>query len=307
MENIIGFLKVELMDSHRPVLLNEMLELLSPKDGAVYVDATFGGGGYSRGILERAKCTVLAIDQDPIASEFYQSLHSQFPGRVHFFLSKFSRLREALQHFDHNQVDGVVFDVGVSSMQLSDPDRGFSFMKEGPLDMRMDMLRSQSKSAATFVNSLSEKDMADVIFYYGGERLSRRVARAIISARESNNKIRNTSDLAKIIRSVVPRSKANPIDPATRTFQAIRIWVNDELEELKAGLEAASQIVGVGGKIIVTSFHSLEDRIVKHKFNALREKGFQLINKKAIKPTEKEISENTRSRSAKLRGIVKEE
>ncbi|SBO29930.1 Ribosomal RNA small subunit methyltransferase H [Anaplasma phagocytophilum] len=307
MENIIGFLKVELMDSHRPVLLNEMLELLSPKDGAVYVDATFGGGGYSRGILERAKCTVLAIDQDPIASEFYQSLHSQFPRRVHFFLSKFSRLREALQHFDHNQVDGVVFDVGVSSMQLSDPDRGFSFMKEGPLDMRMDMLRSQSKSAATFVNSLSEKDMADVIFYYGGERLSRRVARAIISARESNNKIRNTSDLAKIIRSVVPRSKANPIDPATRTFQAIRIWVNDELEELKAGLEAASQIVGVGGKIIVTSFHSLEDRIVKHKFNALREKGFQLINKKAIKPTEEEISENTRSRSAKLRGIVKEE
>ncbi|WP_064660263.1 16S rRNA (cytosine(1402)-N(4))-methyltransferase RsmH [Anaplasma phagocytophilum] len=295
------------MDSHRPVLLNEMLELLSPKDGAVYVDATFGGGGYSRGILERAKCTVLAIDQDPIASEFYQSLHSQFPRRVHFFLSKFSRLREALQHFDHNQVDGVVFDVGVSSMQLSDPDRGFSFMKEGPLDMRMDMLRSQSKSAATFVNSLSEKDMADVIFYYGGERLSRRVARAIISARESNNKIRNTSDLAKIIRSVVPRSKANPIDPATRTFQAIRIWVNDELEELKAGLEAASQIVGVGGKIIVTSFHSLEDRIVKHKFNALREKGFQLINKKAIKPTEEEISENTRSRSAKLRGIVKEE
>ncbi|QLL67292.1 16S rRNA (cytosine(1402)-N(4))-methyltransferase RsmH [Anaplasma phagocytophilum str. Norway variant1] len=295
------------MDSHRPVLLNEMLELLSPKDGAVYVDATFGGGGYSRGILERAKCTVLAIDQDPIASEFYQSLHSQFPRRVHFFLSKFSRLREALQHFDHNQVDGVVFDVGVSSMQLSDPDRGFSFMKEGPLDMRMDMLRSQYKSAATFVNSLSEKDMADVIFYYGGERLSRRVARAIISARESHNKIRNTSDLAKIIRSVVPRSKANPIDPATRTFQAIRIWVNDELEELKAGLEAASQIVGVGGKIIVTSFHSLEDRIVKHKFNALREKGFQLINKKAIKPTEKEISENTRSRSAKLRGIVKEE
>ncbi|WP_064669996.1 16S rRNA (cytosine(1402)-N(4))-methyltransferase RsmH, partial [Anaplasma phagocytophilum] len=273
----------------------------------VYVDATFGGGGYSRGILERAKCTVLAIDQDPIASEFYQSLHSQFPRRVHFFLSKFSRLREALQHFDHNQVDGVVFDVGVSSMQLSDPDRGFSFMKEGPLDMRMDMLRSQSKSAATFVNSLSEKDMADVIFYYGGERLSRRVARAIISARESHNKIRNTSDLAKIIRSVVPRSKANPIDPATRTFQAIRIWVNDELEELKAGLEAASQIVGVGGKIIVTSFHSLEDRIVKHKFNALREKGFQLINKKAIKPTEEEISENTRSRSAKLRGIVKEE
>ncbi|WP_249549295.1 16S rRNA (cytosine(1402)-N(4))-methyltransferase RsmH [Anaplasma phagocytophilum] len=295
------------MDSHRPVLLNEMLELLSPQDGAVYVDATFGGGGYSRGILERAKCTVLGVDQDPIASEFYQSLRLQFPGRVHFFLSKFSRLCEALQHFGYNQVDGVVFDVGVSSMQLSDPDRGFSFMKEGPLDMRMDMLRSQSRSAATFVNSLSEKDMADVIFYYGGERLSRRVARAIVSARESNNKIRNTSDLAKIIRSVVPRSRINPIDPATRTFQAIRIWVNDELEELKAGLEAASQIIGEGGKIIVTSFHSLEDRIVKHKFNALQEKGFQLINKKALKPTEEEISENTRSRSAKLRGIVKEE
>ena len=292
------------MSAHKPVMLKEMLELLSPADGSMYVDATFGGGGYSRGILESAKCSLLGIDQDPIAEVFYEPLRSEFFDRIKFCVSKFSRLQKAVtSELGVERVDGVVFDVGVSSMQLDDPGRGFSFMQEGPLYMRMDQ-SSTERSAATFVRSLSEKDMADVIYYYGGERLSRRIARAIACSR---SRINSTSDLAKIVRSVVPRSRANPIDPATRTFQAIRIWVNDELAELKAGITAASKILNVGGRIVVTSFHSLEDRIVKQEFNSLCfSGGFRLLNKKVITPSEKEVTENKRARSAKLRAIVRE-
>ena len=293
-----------LMNSHKPVMLKEMLELLSPKEGATYVDATFGGGGYSKGMLESAKCNVLGVDQDYTAERFYKILHEEFPGRVRFHVSKFSKLQEVLAFsFGIESVDGIVFDVGVSSMQLEAADRGFSFMHDGPLDMRMGQSVTE-KSAAMFVRSLSEKDMADIIFYYGGERLSRRVARAIACSR---SKINSTGDLANIVRSAVPRSKANPIDPATRTFQAIRIWVNDELAELKAGIAAASRILNVGGKIIVTSFHSLEDRIVKQEFNSLcSHEGFRLLNKKVIRPSEEEIRANSRARSAKMRAIIRE-
>ncbi|MEH0831742.1 16S rRNA (cytosine(1402)-N(4))-methyltransferase RsmH, partial [Anaplasma bovis] len=208
-------------------------------------------------------------------------------------------------HSNIEKVDGVVFDVGVSSMQLADSSRGFSFMNAGPLNMRMDG-SSQGKTAEVFVNSMPEKEMADVIYHYGGERFSRRVARAIVDHRRKS-KIVSTSELASIIRSVVPRSKANPIDPATRTFQAIRIWTNDELGELQSGLDGAVNILKAGGKVLVTTFHSLEDRIVKYKFNSLASiGGYKLINKKVIRPTDQEVADNLRARSAKLRAILKE-
>lgn len=283
-------------------MLNEMLEVLSPKDGGVYIDATFGAGGYSRGILEfAASSKVLAIDRDPSVEKFHTGIESHFPGRIIFANERFSRLKEAALSLGFEKVDGVVFDVGVSTMQLSDPERGFSFMKDGPLDMRMGH-ECGGKSAEVFVNSASEKDIADVIFHYGGERLSRRVARAIIDARKKN-RITRTSELAAIVRSVVFRSKANPIDPATRTFQAIRIWVNDELSELKKGLLAAASILNDGGRIVAVSFHSLEDRIAKNTFNELCNQEFSLVNKKVIKPTDREVSVNIRARSAKLRAI----
>ncbi|MFV9839100.1 MAG: 16S rRNA (cytosine(1402)-N(4))-methyltransferase RsmH [Aaplasma endosymbiont of Hyalomma asiaticum] len=292
------------MNTHEPVMLKEMLELLSPKEGSIYVDATFGGGGYSKGILESAKCSVLGMDQDSTVEWFYKTLHDEFPGRVRFCVCRFSKLQEAVVFsLGIENIDGIVFDVGVSSMQLGAPDRGFSFMHDGPLDMRMGQSVTE-RSAEMFVRSLPEKDMADVIFYYGGERLSRRVARAIASSR---SKINSTRDLANIVRSVVPRSKAHPIDPATRTFQAIRIWVNDELTELKAGLIAASRILNIGGKIVVTSFHSLEDRIVKQEFSSLCSSGrFRLLNRKVIRPSEEEIRANSRARSAKMRAIIRE-
>lgn len=286
-------------------MLNEMLKVLSPKDGGVYVDATFGAGGYSKSILQCSKgVKVLAIDRDPIAERFYEELLISFPGQLQFVNDRFSRLKEAIESCNLAKVDGIVFDVGVSTMQLNNPERGFSFMKDGPLDMRMSN-ECVGRSAEVFVNTASERDIADVIFYYGGERFSRRVARAIIEAR-SKSKITRTGELAAIVRSVVFRSKANPIDPATRTFQAIRIWVNDELSELKKGLLAAAASVDMGGKIVVVSFHSLEDRIVKNTFNELQNKGFYLLNKKVITPTENEIALNVKARSAKLRAISKQ-
>ncbi|MCU7611650.1 16S rRNA (cytosine(1402)-N(4))-methyltransferase RsmH [Anaplasma capra] len=287
---------------HKPVLLNEVIGALSPRDGGIYVDATFGSGGYSRRILEMAKCSVYAIDQDTVVEKYFEELSQSFPGRVSLSISRFSRLRETLLSFGIERVDGVVFDLGTSAAQLADFSRGFSFMKSGSLDMRMGSF--SQRSASMFVNTIMEKEMADIIYYYGGERYSRRVARAIVDAREKRG-INNTGDLASIVRSVVPRSRIHPIDPATRTFQAIRIWVNNELEELQIGLEAASEILKIGGKILVTSFHSLEDRVVKHKFRSLCNAGFSLVHKKVITPTDQEIEDNPRSRSGKLRAIVR--
>ncbi|MGN7678641.1 MAG: 16S rRNA (cytosine(1402)-N(4))-methyltransferase RsmH [Anaplasma sp.] len=289
---------------HKPVLLNEVVGILSPRDGGVYVDATFGGGGYSRGILEAAECDVYAIDQDAVVQKYFDELSQSFPGRLRLTISRFSKLREVLLSFGTEKVDGVVFDLGTSAMQLADASRGFSFMEGGDLDMRMSS--QATRDASDFVNKVSEKEMADVIYHYGGERYSRRVARAIVGARKEA-RIANTGELASIIRSVVPRSRANPIDPATRTFQAIRIWVNNELEELQTALDAASDVLAIGGKILVTSFHSLEDRVVKHKFKSLCDSGFALIHKKVVRPTDQEVMDNPRSRSGRLRAIMKVE
>ena len=289
--------------THTPVLLKEMLLQLSPHSGGIYVDATFGAGGYSKAILESADCKVYAIDRDETVTKFYDDLNVKYPDRINLFIEKFSNIKNLLDSNNIKGINGIVFDVGVSSMQLDNGDRGFSFLRDGPLNMSMD--NSSHINASTFVNALREEEIANTIYNYGGERHSRRIARAIVNARKKKT-IKTTFELANIVRSVVFRGKSK-IDPATRTFQAIRIWVNDELGELEKGIKAASEILSENGKLIVVTFHSLEDRIVKTLFKDLCEPGstktFFLLNKKVMKASAEEINANPRARSAKLRAI----
>ncbi len=288
--------------THTPVLLKEMLSLLSPQDGGIYVDATFGAGGYSKAILKSADYKVYAIDRDETVTKFYDDLSVRYPDRIKLFIEKFSNIKNLLDSNNIEGIDGIVFDIGVSSMQLDNGDRGFSFLHDGPLDMSMD--NSSYINASTFVNALREEEIANTIYNYGGEHHSRKIARAIINARKKKT-IKTTFELADIVRSVVFRGKSK-IDPATRTFQAIRIWVNDELGELEKGIKAASEILSENGKLIVVTFHSLEDRIVKTFFKDLCAtdcKTFSLLNKKVIEASIEEVSANPRSRSAKLRAI----
>ncbi|WP_254229984.1 16S rRNA (cytosine(1402)-N(4))-methyltransferase RsmH [Wolbachia pipientis] len=289
--------------THIPVLLKEMLLQLSPHSGGIYVDATFGAGGYSKAILESADCKVYAIDRDETVTKFYDDLNVKYPNRIKLFIEKFSNIKDLLDSNNIKGINGIVFDVGVSSMQLDNGDRGFSFLRDGPLNMSMN--NYSHMNASTFVNALREEEIANTIYNYGGERHSRRIARAIVNARKKKI-IKTTFELADIVRSVVFRGKSK-IDPATRTFQAIRIWVNDELGELEKGIKAASEILSENGKLIVVTFHSLEDRIVKTLFKDLCEPGptktFSLLNKKVIKASAEEINANPRARSAKLRAI----
>ncbi|OAB82173.1 ribosomal RNA small subunit methyltransferase H [Wolbachia endosymbiont of Laodelphax striatellus] len=289
--------------THIPVLLKEMLLQLSPHSGGIYVDATFGAGGYSKAILESADCKVYAVDRDETVTKFYDDLNVKYPNRIKLFIEKFSNIKNLLYSNNIKGINGIVFDVGVSSMQLDNGDRGFSFLRDGPLNMSMD--NYSHVNASTFVNALREEEIANTIYNYGGERHSRKIARAIVNARKKKI-IKTTFELADIVRSVVFRGKSK-IDPATRTFQAIRIWVNDELGELEKGIKAASEILSENGKLIVVTFHSLEDRIVKTLFKDLCEPGptktFSLLNKKVMKASAEEINANPRARSAKLRAI----
>lgn len=289
--------------THIPVLLKEMLLQLSPHSGGIYVDATFGAGGYSKAILESADCKVYAIDRDETVTKFYDDLNVKYPDRINLFIEKFSNIKNLLDSNNIKGINGIVFDVGVSSMQLDNGDRGFSFLRDGPLNMSMD--NYSHMNASTFVNALREEEIANTIYNYGGERHSRKIARAIVNARKKKI-IKTTFELADIVRSVVFRGKSK-IDPATRTFQAIRIWVNDELGELEKGIKAASEILSENGKLIVVTFHSLEDRIVKTLFKDLCEPGstktFFLLNKKVMKASAEEVNANPRARSAKLRAI----
>ena len=291
------------------------MEFLTPRDGEVFVDGTFGAGGYSRAILDAAKCTVYGIDRDPTVTSYVAAVTAAYGERFHFLPGRFSDMIDLLGRVGVSRVDGVVLDIGVSSMQLDEAGRGFSFQADGPLDMRMGR---EGPSAADLVNSLDAEELADLIYKYGEERHSRRIARAIVAVR-ADRPITRTGELAKIVAHAVPGYQ--PIHPATRTFQALRISVNDELGELEGGLAAAERLLGAGGRLVVVSFHSLEDRIVKaflrlrsgelggpsrHRPSvALTPPSFTLMTKKAVRPSEEEAALNPRARSARLRAACR--
>lgn len=304
-------------DEHYPVMLNEALQFLAIKDGGTYVDGTFGAGGYTKGILEAANTNVIGIDRDPAAAERATKFTAIYGERFTLIPGTFGNMTNLLAGRDIHLVDGIVLDIGVSSPQINEPERGFSFQKDGPLDMRMSQ---EGMSAADVVNTMAADALANIIYELGEERQSRRVASAIAEAR-TLAPITTTLQLAEIIRRVVRRSPADSIDPATRTFQALRMYVNDELGELDRALEAAESILKPNGRLVVVSFHSLEDRIVK---NFLRGRSghnsapsrhlpslpgaandakpsFKVLTRSAMPPSPEECRANPRSRSARLR------
>ena len=299
---------------HIPVLLNEVIEALSPQDGEIFVDGTFGAGGYTRALLEAADCAVIAIDRDPDAIEAGRNLQAQFGDRLKLSHGCYGDMKELAQAHGFHKVDGVTLDLGVSSMQLDQSERGFSFNNDGPLDMRMGQV---GPSATDIINSIDEKLLARIIALYGEERKAREIARAIGRVR-GDMEISRTLELADIVSQTIGQPAGlQKIHPATRTFQALRIYVNDELGELVRGLAAAEHMLGDGGRLAVVTFHSLEDRIAK-KFLAHRTgragrpsrhmpempppaPSFTELTRKGTKATEDEISHNPRSRSARLR------
>ncbi|MDF1715627.1 MAG: 16S rRNA (cytosine(1402)-N(4))-methyltransferase RsmH [Antarcticimicrobium sp.] len=298
---------------HIPVLLRALLEAVAPVTGT-WLDGTFGAGGYTRGLLEAGAARVIAVDRDPLAFELAQDWAADYGERLVMQPGVFSRMDEYA-----SDLDGVVLDLGVSSMQLDMAERGFSFMKEGPLDMRMSQ---EGPSAADLVNSAEEAELADILYLYGEERASRRIARAIVRAR-GEAPIETTLRLAGIVESCLPRAKPGQSHPATRTFQALRIAVNDEFGELFRGLMAAERALRPGGKLAVVSFHSIEDRMVKRFLQsragqtgrgsrhapevAQVDPQFILRPRKAIAPDDAELAENPRARSARLRVAVRTE
>lgn len=299
---------------HTPVLLARAIAALAPRDGLIYVDGTFGAGGYSRALLEAAACRVWAIDRDPAALALGEALAREFTGRLALVLGRFGEMDRLLDAHGVSAVDGVALDLGVSSMQLDDPGRGFSFRFDAPLDMRME---GKGPSAADIVNGASEQRLAQILHDYGEERRSRALARAIVGARRKAP-ITRTGELARIVRGVVHRGRSG-LDPATRTFQALRIYVNDELGELERGLAAAERLLAPAGKLAVVCYHSLEDRRVKGFLYArsgrtpgasrhlpgratkLPQATFKLLFARAVRPDAAEVRLNPRARSARLR------
>ncbi len=298
---------------HIPVLRDEVVAALNPQAGAVIVDGTFGAGGYTRALLASAAGRVIAIDRDPRAIAIGRKLEGEAAGRLTVIEGRFGEMVALLAAAGIQSVDGIALDIGVSSMQLDEAGRGFSFMNDGPLDMRM---ASSGDSAADLVNALPEAELADLIYLYGEERRSRHVARAICQAR-TQNPITRTAELAAIVARVVRSEPGH--HGATRTFQALRIAVNDELGELRRGLAAAEHLLRPEGRLAVVTFHSLEDRVVKHFLDRRSGKGgggsrhlppqaqtvrapsFRLVHKGVVAPTEAETAANPRARSAKLR------
>jgi 16S rRNA (cytosine1402-N4)-methyltransferase len=301
-------------DRHIPVLAREVVDALRPRDGGCYVDGTFGAGGYSSAVLDRAQCQVIALDRDPDAIATGQALAERYAPRLRLIEGRFGDMAELLSAEGVDEVDGVALDLGVSSMQFDQADRGFSFRASGPLDMRMER---SGPSAADLVNEADEAELADIIWRYGEERKSRRVARAIVEARRQKP-IETTGELAEIVRRAVGPQGRDESDPATRTFQALRIAVNDELGELERGLAAAEQVLAPGGRLAVVSFHSLEDRAVKQFVRARagrvpapsrhappraedRAATLSDLTRKPVLPSADEIAKNPRARSARLR------
>jgi 16S rRNA (cytosine1402-N4)-methyltransferase len=251
------------MISHSPVMLAEMLDWLRPQDKEVYIDGTFGAGGYSRAILAAADCQVFAIDRDPSTKRFAEKLEEEFPGRFVWILGNFADMCSLVSMHGVKQADGVVLDLGVSSMQLDQAERGFSFKKDGPLDMRM---AEEGLTAADVVNQASESELADILYYYGEEKAARSIARAIVAER-AKSPILRTQQLAAIVRGVLG-GKHSKSDPATRSFQALRIHINQEFESIERGLAAAGSLLSAGGRLVVVTFHSLEDRLVKRHYHS---------------------------------------
>ncbi|MEM7046957.1 MAG: 16S rRNA (cytosine(1402)-N(4))-methyltransferase RsmH [Pseudomonadota bacterium] len=294
-------------DHHEPVLIEEMVRYAAPQDGDFVVDATFGRGGYSARLLQSAQCTVMAMDCDPAAAVCGQAFQERWGERFTFVGDRFSALAA---HLDH-PIDIIVFDLGLSSPQLADARRGFSFAADGPLDMRMSAAGPQ---AADVVNDMSHEEIADILHHYGQERWARRIARAIVRARQEQP-ITRTSQLAGLITKVIPH-KHGRIHPATRVFMALRIYVNQELDELRDGLILAEKFLRPGGRLVVVCFHSLEDRIVK-TFLCARSKQpavsrfepvpqpipprWEALTRRAVRPNDEEIAHNPRARSARLR------
>ena len=292
---------------HIPVLIEPIIENISPVTG-VWIDATFGAGGYTRALLDAGAEFVFAIDRDPNVFSMAEKWLGQYSGRIELINDVFSNLEKYV-----DEVNGVVFDLGVSSMQLDQANRGFSFLKEGPLDMRMS---HTGPTAADLVNFASEKILRNILYFFGEERASRRIAKAI-TTRRKQAVFETTTDLAKLIESVLPRSKPGHSHPATRSFQALRIAVNKEYEELFNGLFSAEKVLSSDGYLAVVTFHSIEDRIVKRFIQARTGKlystnrylpesdvlpiQFTKVTRKAVKPAASEISTNSRARSAKLR------
>jgi 16S rRNA (cytosine1402-N4)-methyltransferase len=298
---------------HVPVLLDAVLATLAPRADAVYVDGTFGGGGYSEAVLTAARCRVFAIDRDPDAVRRGRALAERHGGRLSILEGRFGDMAGLLALVNTDPIAGIALDLGVSSTQLDTAERGFSFRLDGPLDMRMS---GEGESAADLVASLPEPQLAELIRAFGEERFSRRIARAIASARQLRP-IRRTTELADIVRAAIPKSEPGQ-DPATRTFQALRIAVNDELGELDRGLAAAEQLLAPGGRLALVSFHSLEDRRVKEFLRRRSDAAprasrhqpiragaptpsFKLLSRRVVKPSAVEIAHNPRARAARLR------
>ena len=303
--------------THEPVMLNEAVQFLNVRKGLVYIDATFGLGGYSKEILKKNNSTVIAVDRDPDVQKFSKALRSLYKNRFKFILGKFSELKRLLENENLNIITGgVVADLGMSSLQLEDEKRGFSIKNNGPLDMRMS---KKGVTAEHIINSFKEEELSNIFWNYGEEYKSRKIAKRIVIERK-RSKITTTHDLANLIKKVKFQKKFHKTHPATKTFQALRIFINNEIEEIRGLLDQAISIMAPGARLVLISFHSLEDRLVKNTFNNLCEgkksvnrhlpilnnlskPKFIKIGKSFYNPTEKELLKNPRARSAKLRVI----
>jgi 16S rRNA (cytosine1402-N4)-methyltransferase len=286
--------------THVPVMTAEVLQHLRPEGGGLFVDCTVGLGGHARALLEAGATRILGLDRDLDALARARETLAPWSHRVELVHADYRSLDDVLDRQQIARVDGTLADLGVSSMQFEAPGRGFSFQRDEPLDMRMD--RSRGETAADLVAQATERELADAIFAYGEERFSRRIARAIVEARQ-DVPVDTTLRLASIVRRAIPRRGFMRIDPATRTFQALRIWVNRELEGLDRFIETAAARLRTGARLVVIAFHSLEDRIVKHTLRALerREPLIRVLTKRPLVPTDDEETQNPRARSAKLR------
>ena len=290
------------MTNHLPVMASEVVEQLRPERGGVFVDCTVGLGGHSSALLAAGAGRIIGLDRDLDALDRARQTLAPWSERVDLVHADFRSIDAVLDRLGVTLVDGALADLGVSSLQLEAPGRGFSFQRDEPLDMRMD--RNAGETAADLVARSDERELADAIFQYGEERHSRRVARAIVRARRESP-VATTGRLARIVRQVIPYRGRHRIDPATRTFQALRIWVNQELEGLDRFLEAAARRLRSQARLVVITFHSLEDRVVKRTFRALEksELTMRVLTRKPLGPTEEEVRRNPRARSAKLRAV----